>query len=115
MSTFYNAAILRGWRFNYDDLVEMLGPRESFNDLLDTLYDTGHFYRDDYHSDYDQCAFYFGIKLVERTLWDTSEPFNLNDLEYNDDMYNQLSRIWIEAFPKFDMPPTKYYLFPIIG
>lgn len=115
MSTFYGAAILRGWRFTYDDLVEKLELYQSFSDLLDILYDTGHLYRDDYYCDYDQCAYYFGIKLVERDWWDTSEPFNLNDLEYDDDMYNQLSRIWIEAFPKLDMPPTKYYLFPIIS
>ena len=115
MSTSYSAAILRGWRFTYDDLIEMLEPSDTISRLFDTLYDTDHFYRDNCYWDDDQCSYYLGIKLVERDLWDTNEPFNLNNLEYNDNMYNKLSRIWIKAFPKLDMPPTKYYLFPIIG
>ena len=115
MSTSYSAAILRGWRFTYDDLTEMLEPGESQSEFFDTLYGTGYLYRDNYYWDDDQCTYYFGIILAERDLWDANSPLDLCDLEYNDDMYDKLSRIWIETFPKLDMPPTKYYLFPIVS
>lgn len=112
MGTTYSAAIVRGWRFTYDDLVDLFNiTPENENDVFDMLYDTNHFYCNSGNWDSDACTYYLGLVLVDRDAWD-GDPISLASLEYTDDTYNELSRLWYTVLPNVDMPTSHLYLFP---
>lgn len=121
MSTGYSAALLEGWRFSYDDLMEMFDVSfeddniaEKQDEIFDKLYDTGCFYADDLYADPDCCTYYLGSMLQENDLHDTDEPITGFTIAWSQRRAEELKNLWESLFPDKPLLRPNIYMFPRI-
>ena len=119
MGTYYSAALLRGWRFSYDNLLSMFNLSwengdisEQEDEIFDMLYDCEHFYGDDLYADRDCQTFYIGSMIKENDIWGTNTPITQSTLMWGKGEKDELIRIWRSLFSTKPMPEPQIYLFP---